>query len=192
MRPASGVLLILGGPSASGKTTLLKLLVARRNTQLLLTSTSRPPRPTEGAADYDFLTPAAFAAALAAGEMPEHTVYAGVDYGVSSRSQSAAADALAAGMDVAAALDARGVLFFREWAAAARVPLRALYLDAPEADVRRRLAARGSAAEEVERRLRQAAERERAPAYVAAFDARVAKGDGLLEEAYAQVVARLA
>ena len=105
----------------------------------------------------------------------------------------AAAASLAAGTDVVAALDSRGVAFFRAWAAArgARPPV-SLFLDVPEADVRRRLSLRGSAEEEVARRLRHAQEHERTAAYVAAFDAAIDNRDGCLEQAYEDVVARLA
>lgn len=194
LSPKPGVFLILGGPSASGKTSLMTMLRKRRGAQPLLTSTSRPPRPGEVAGvDYVFLSPSEFSAALSVGDMKEHTVYAGVDYGVRAQELNDAAAALSAGTDVVAALDARGVAFFRAWAASCgmRPPL-SLFLDVPEADMRRRLTLRGSAEEEVARRLRHAQENERTAAYVAAFDGTIDNRDGRLEEAYADIVARMA
>ena len=195
-----GVLLVLGGPSASGKTTLLRLLRARRGVAPLLTSTTRAPRPGEAdGADYEFLSPAAFSSSLEAGGMREHTEYAGVHYGVRARALDAAAATLAAGGAVAAALDARGLAFFRAWAAAPVAPgapprarLVSVFLAVPEEDVRRRLAARGSAAEEVARRLAHARAVERVPAYAAAYDVAVDNADGQLEAAYDAIVARMA
>ena len=61
-----------------------------------------------------------------------------------------------------------------------------------EEDVRRRLAARGSAAEEVARRLAHARAVERVPAYAAAYDVAVDNADGQLEAAYDAIVARMA
>lgn len=226
-----GRLLILGGPSAVGKTTLLHLLLARRpGAAVVLTTTTRAPRPAEAdGVDYHFISAAAFAAALAAGDMLEHTRYAGVDYGIARREVEALLAALRrappAELVAIAVLDVRGVAFFREWlrpggpggvpggvpdaaagggggggggdasgAAPSPVSMLALYVDAPEADVERRLAARGSSAEEVERRLRHARERERTAEYVAAYDAVVRNPDGALEleQAFADIAARLA
>ena len=64
--PGTGILLLLVGPTASGKTTLLNALLARRpDIRRMVTATTRAPRPGEADGEnYYFLDRAAFEARI--------------------------------------------------------------------------------------------------------------------------------
>lgn len=70
---------ILVGPSASGKTAFAKRLVEELGIRRAVTTTTRRPRPGEGANDYHFLTQAEFKTV----KMVESINYAGNRYGTS-------------------------------------------------------------------------------------------------------------
>ena len=68
-------IVVLSGPRGSGKTTLVRELVARAEVTLVksVSATTRPPRPTEiHGDDYWFLTDAEFREKLQNGEFLEH------------------------------------------------------------------------------------------------------------------------
>jgi guanylate kinase len=81
------ILFIVSGPSGSGKGTFLTH-IAEQNRDLIRvqTFTTRPPRPNETAADYNFITEAEFHAKCDSGEIFESTrTYEDHYYGSPSR-----------------------------------------------------------------------------------------------------------
>jgi guanylate kinase len=154
------VLLVLAGPAGSGKTTLCERLVATQpGIARVITATTRPPRPGEvDGRDYHFLTPEQFDAKVAAGEFLEWAwVHQKHRYGTL---RAAVLGPLAAGRSLVINVDVQGVDNFRRAAAAEPALARALttvFVTVPEAELRRRLAARGDSPAETERRMATAA-----------------------------------
>lgn len=79
----SPFLLILSSPSGGGKTTIARaLLDAREDLGYSVSATTRAPRPGErDGVDYHYLSDAAFARGVAAGEFLEWAEYSGHRYG---------------------------------------------------------------------------------------------------------------
>lgn len=80
----TGKLVIFSAPSGSGKTTIVRELLARFSCfEFSVSATSRPPRGTErDGVDYFFLTPAEFTARAERGDFVEwEEVYGGTCYG---------------------------------------------------------------------------------------------------------------
>ncbi len=81
----NGKLIILSAPSGAGKTTLMRRLLERfpGRLEFSISATSRPPRGAEKeGVDYYFLSPSAFAEAVAEGKFVEwEEVYEGTCYG---------------------------------------------------------------------------------------------------------------
>ena len=80
------LIIILNGPSASGKSTILECLMAVPPCSSLLqkpvTATTRKPRPGEvNGIDYWFLTPEEFDGERKRGNIIEEAEYAGANYG---------------------------------------------------------------------------------------------------------------
>jgi guanylate kinase len=80
------LIIILNGPSASGKSTILECLMADPQCSSLLqkpvTATTRKPRPGEvNGIDYWFLTPEEFDGERKRGNIIEEAEYAGANYG---------------------------------------------------------------------------------------------------------------
>lgn len=81
------LLFIVSGPSGSGKGTFLTHIAAQfPDVERVQTYTTRPPRPNETAADYNFISPADFEAKCASGEIFESTkTYDDHSYGSPAR-----------------------------------------------------------------------------------------------------------
>lgn len=80
-----GKLIIIAGPSASGKTELVKRLIARMpNSARLVTTTTRQPRPDE-INDYFFMSRAEFQEGIQSGNFFEYAEVYGNLYGVSKK-----------------------------------------------------------------------------------------------------------
>ncbi len=80
----SGRLVVISGPAGSGKTTLVRRLLARSDLRLTVSvsATTRSPRPGEiPGRDYDFVTPEQFEKMRIHGELLEHASVHGHLYG---------------------------------------------------------------------------------------------------------------
>lgn len=78
-----GSIIIISGPSGSGKgTTIKELLKARKNLRLSISATTRTPRPGEvDAKDYFFISKEEFNKKIENGDMLEYAPYCGNLYG---------------------------------------------------------------------------------------------------------------
>ncbi|MDR3240473.1 MAG: guanylate kinase [Clostridiales bacterium] len=77
-----GMLVIISGPSGSGKGTVVQKLDPERNYALSISVTTRLPRESEvEGRDYFFRTPERFARMREENELLEHAVYCGHYYG---------------------------------------------------------------------------------------------------------------
>ncbi|MGM9681372.1 MAG: guanylate kinase [Eubacteriales bacterium] len=78
-----GLLIVISGPSGTGKGTVVKNLLARSDDiSLSVSATTRAPRPGEiDGVHYHFLTKEAFEELIERDEMLEHTVYSENYYG---------------------------------------------------------------------------------------------------------------
>jgi guanylate kinase len=102
-----GILLVLSSPSGAGKTTITRALVARDpklKMSVSVTTRARRPREVNGR-HYHFITPAAFDALVAKGELLEHAVVFGNCYGTP---RGPVMRALEAGTDIISDVDWQG------------------------------------------------------------------------------------
>jgi len=102
-----GEIFVITAPSGTGKTTLLKsLLAADHRLRFSISYTTRPPRPGEvDGRDYFFVSPAAFRQLRDAGALVEWVEQFGYHYGTS---REWVRDMVQAGVDLVFDLDSRG------------------------------------------------------------------------------------
>lgn len=107
------LLVVVSGPSGAGKDATLKRMQARKMPfHFLVTTTTRPRRPTElEGVDYHFATIPEFQAKLERGDFLEHANVYGNLYG---NSRSDIENALAAGSDVIMRIDVQGAATIRK------------------------------------------------------------------------------
>ncbi len=179
----NGKLIILSAPSGAGKTTLMRRLLERFPGQLAfsISATSRPPRGAEKeGVDYYFLSPSAFAEAVAEGKFVEwEEVYEGTCYGtLHAEIQRIWSEGKTILFDV----DVKGGLRLREIFGERAL---AIFVMPPSIDeLRRRLVARGTdSPEKIEQRVAKAEEE---IAHHPGFDRVVVNDD--LETAVEEVV----
>ena len=103
----SGVLLVVSGPSGTGKTSLVHQLAEHEsNIYLSISHTTRPQRPREiDGQDYHFVDIATFETMVARGEMLEYAQVFDHHYGTS---RAEVMHQLAAGIDVILEIDWQG------------------------------------------------------------------------------------
>jgi len=149
-------ILVVSGTSGAGKTSVAKRLLRDPRFGRARTATTRPPRDGErDGVDYDFLSEAAFAEALAKGAFLEHAVVYGRHYGTPRANLESV---LAAGRHCVLVVDVQGARNLKA------MGLEALYvfIEAPGMDeLRRRLERRGQDAPDVIEERLEAAAKER-------------------------------
>jgi guanylate kinase len=151
-----GFMLVLSSPSGAGKTTISRrLLDSDDNLSLSISATTRPPRPSEAEGkDYFFVGQERFATMVAGGELLEHAVVFGNNYGTP---RAPVEQALERGRDVLFDIDWQGTQQLRE---TAREDLVSVFILPPSTvELERRLHARAQDSDEVVRgRMAKAAD----------------------------------
>lgn len=184
--PAPPLLVVVSGPSASGKTTVLAgLRKLCRPWHFAVTATTRPMRPGEvDGKDYIFMETADFLRAQERDELLESAQVYDRWYGV-PRWQ--VRDPLIAGKDVILGIDVQGAATIRSIAPEA---LSVFVMPASMDELRSRLAQRGTENEtEMQRRLQEASvELSR----IGEFDYRVVNRNGALNDAVREIDAIIA
>jgi guanylate kinase len=151
---SSGLLIVVSGPSAVGKDTILDLLLAEpslmpKPVKRCVTTTTRDPRPGEREGiDYHFVTVSQFNASATEEGFLEYANVFGNWYGTP---RQWVADQRAAGNDIVLKIDVQGALAVKE-----RVPDALLIFFRPPSleELERRLRARNTETEEqIARRL---------------------------------------
>ena len=148
-----GMLIVLSGPSGSGKGTIIKsLLSSRKDTVLSISVTTRQPRPGEvDGVHYFFRTRDEFEEMIASDTLLEYAEYNGNYYGTPKK---AVTDMLEQGRDVILKIEVEGAMNIKR-----------LYPDSvtvfilpPDYEtLRSRLVGRGTnAADDIERRMKKA------------------------------------
>lgn len=179
-----GKLLILIGPSSSGKTSILEKLVEDSSTNFkrLITTTTRAPREGEvHGRDYYFMDHDVFEHQWEIGEMVERTEYAGVVYGIQKQTID---EVMNGDQHAVAVLDSVGVAFMKK-----RYPnILCLYIGISAEEMEKRLKERGSSEEEISKRIRQAKEKELSDAYMSVADRIIWNEGRSLEDTYSDVL----
>jgi guanylate kinase len=107
-----GMLVIISGPSGSGKGTVVKSLNPEKNYALSISLTTRPPRDgEENGRDYFFCTPEEFADLRDSNGLLEHAVYCGHFYGTPLLYVK---DQISSGKAVVLEIEVNGALQVRE------------------------------------------------------------------------------
>jgi guanylate kinase len=144
------MLLVVSAPSGSGKTTMVRSLLARDlELHYSVSYTTRRPRPAEReGVDYHFVSRQVFEEMVRSGAFAEWAEVHGDSYATSARLLD---DVLSQGLDVVCDIDVQGALRLKE-----RYPDSVLVFVLPPSieELRRRLAGRNTERPEVvERRL---------------------------------------
>jgi len=159
----SGEIFVITAPSGTGKTTLLKsLMAADLRLRFSISYTTRPPRPEEvDGRDYFFVSPAEFRRLREAGALAEWVEQFGYAYGTS---RQWVLEMVETGADLVFDLDSRGA---RALKTAFPQGTWIFILPPSLAELERRLQSRGRLdPEELDRRLTQGrAELQEAPWY---------------------------
>ncbi len=154
-----GVLLLVSGPSGTGKTTLCRKLCEEGEAIFSVSCTTRAPRPGEvDGKDYFFLTEADFVARIERGEFFEHANVHGRRYGTL---KSYVTDNLQRGVDVIMDIDVQGAAQVRacDDELVQRCLTQVFVLPPSLDELNQRLSGRGTeSAESVELRLKNAAD----------------------------------
>ncbi len=151
-RTRRGKLIVISGPSGTGKTSICKALVQMPDAILSVSATTRPMRPGEiNGRSYEFLSPEEFQRRASAGEFLESAEYLRHWYGTP---RGPAEQALAAGKNVVLEIEVQGGM-----QVAAKMPEAVLIFVLPPnmESLRARLEGRKTeAADQLARRLAEA------------------------------------
>ncbi len=153
--PERGLLIVVSGPSGSGKGTVLAKVFARRQRIFYsVSATTRAPRPGEvDGKNYYFLTRQEFENRIARGDMLEHAEYCRNYYGTP---RTAVEERLRQGCDVVLEIELRGAMQVK---AACPDAVMIFIMPPSRAELERRLRGRGTENEEkIQNRLRTADE----------------------------------
>lgn len=158
--PDKGLLIVVSGPSGSGKGTVLgRLLAGRQGIFYSVSATTRAPRPgEENGKNYYFLTREEFESRIAGGGMLEYAEYCRNYYGTP---RSAVERQLGLGHDVVLEIEVRGAMQVK---AACPDAVMIFILPPSRAELERRLRGRGTESEEKIRNRLTAADTEIASA----------------------------
>ena len=178
-----GRFVMIIGPSAAGKTELVKALLARvPGSARLVTMTTRPQRPGElEGVDYHFVDRAEFERRIAAGDLLEHAEVYGNLYG---QSKEVLESSLLAHPYVFGIIDVKGAKALK----AIMPEALAIFIDPgslEDLSARLRTIRAGISEAELEKRLATAAEE---MASAAAFDAIIQNAPGRFEETIEQAI----
>lgn len=151
-----GKLVVVSGPSGSGKSSLIRrvLEISGLNLRLSVSATTRAPRPGEAhGIDYSFLTEEQFHELVAGKSLLEYAEYNGCLYGTPAEPVY---DSLKGGRSVILEIEVKGALQIREQAPTALF----VFVKTPSfCDLQGRLRGRGTESEAaILRRLRKARE----------------------------------
>lgn len=156
VKPAAGMLIVLSGPSGSGKGTIIKSLLSRRkDTVLSISVTTRQPRPgEEDGVHYFFRTREEFEDMIAENSLLEYAEYNGNYYGTP---EEAIKKWLQEGKNVLLEIEVQGA----EQVMNHRSDLVSIFITIPSmAELERRLRDRGTETEEKIRGRMEVAKRE--------------------------------
>lgn len=107
-----GVLLIISGPSGSGKGTIVERLVSELGYSVSISATTRSPRPNEvDGVHYFFNTVENFEKMIAAGELLEHARFCDNYYGTPKKYVE---DQIKAGNNIILEIEVQGALQVKE------------------------------------------------------------------------------
>ena len=153
MTDKKGLLIVVSGPSGTGKGTICKAIVEKRDDVFLsVSATTRQPREGEqNGVHYHFLSRAEFEKNIADGQMLEHAVFCGNYYGTPKK---AVDEMLEAGKNVILEIEVQGAMKVRE-----KYPdgVYVFVLPPSMAELRRRLTGRATETDDVvEERLKTA------------------------------------
>lgn len=153
MPAGNPLLVVITGPSGAGKDSILARLKALgRPYHFAVNATTRPPREGEReGVDYFFVSKERFQQMVERGELLEHAIVYGQEKGVP---RAPVARALEAGQDVVLRADVQGARFIKSTLPGTVT----IFVTVPsEADLKRRMAGRGSESpEQMALRLRTA------------------------------------
>ena len=137
-------MIIILGDSASGKSTIERMLV-KKGYNRIISYTSRPKRDGESDhIDYHFLTADQFLYELGNGFFAEDTVYNGWHYGVAKKDME---------KDSVVVVERNGFNQLKEWAKIVNTPIISFYIKVPERDRVIRMMKRGDNVMESFRRI---------------------------------------
>lgn len=152
--PNAGKVVVVTGPSGVGKSTILREALRRTDAAYSVSATTRDPRPGElDGRDYRFVSRQTFERMIADGELLEWAEVFGHYYGTPAKPVRQARDD---GKTMILEIDVQGGIQVHE-----KMPQAAFVLVLPpdEAELKRRLAARGTeSAEVLQRRFTKAKE----------------------------------
>lgn len=149
MSSERGRLIVISGPTASGKSTLWRRLVKTHDVEFSVSATTRPQRKGEvDGQDYRFLTQEEFDRMVGEGAFLEHATVHGRSYGTL---RAPVVEAVEAGRDILLEIDVQGALQLRDCG----LPMVSIFVEPPSMEVlERRLRQRATEGEEeIQRRL---------------------------------------